>query len=68
MHVLADLEGLERKYSDCLVVIGIDSLIFRRRTPRNLNRAIQRYGIRHPVANDDLVIWRTRWPKRGQRA
>ncbi len=68
IHVLADLEGLERKYSDCLVVIGIHSPKYpNEKNSENLNRAIQRYGIRHPVANDeDLVIWRTcaarAWP------
>ncbi|MEJ2685929.1 MAG: thioredoxin-like domain-containing protein [Gammaproteobacteria bacterium] len=68
VHVLADLRYLEEKYRDGLTVIGVHSPKFpRERVGRQVQKAINRYHIRHPVANDpELSLWRTygikAWP------
>src|SRR4029453_8448180 len=68
MHVLPDLKRLEAKYPDELVVIGVPSPKFdNEKSVDNLRRIVQRYGIRHPVAQDaDFRIWRAytvrAWP------
>lgn len=60
MHVIPDLERLEEKYADSLVVIGVHSAKFENeRGTDAIRQAILRYGVRHPVANDrDLKVWR----------
>ena len=59
MHVLEDLERLECKYRDELVVIGVHSAKFdaEKHTDR-IREAILRYGIDHPVVNDaEMRVW-----------
>lgn len=60
MHVLPDLQRLEKKYSKELVVIGVHSAKFsEERETRNIREAVLRYGIKHPVINDNrLEMWR----------
>lgn len=70
MHVLAELEEVEKKISieDGLVVIGIHSAKFtNERSSKNVLSAVQRYNITHPVINDvTLRMWNnmgiTCWP------
>ena len=60
MHVLPDLEYLEEKYANELVVIGVHSAKFENeKDAENIRQAILRYEIKHPVINDaDMLIWR----------
>lgn len=68
LHVLPDLKYLENKYPDSLAVIGIHSPKFENeRRPAQLQKAINRHHIRHPVANDPrFQLWRAygikAWP------
>jgi DNA-binding beta-propeller fold protein YncE len=68
LHILPDLQRLEEKYRDELVVIGIHSAKFtNERVSDNIRRIVVRYGIEHPVANDaEFRIWRAygvrAWP------
>ncbi len=68
MHVIPDLKRLEAKYPNELVVIGVHSAKFlNERDTENIRQAILRYGLEHPVVNDDeFRIWRTygvrSWP------
>jgi thiol-disulfide isomerase/thioredoxin len=68
MHVLPDLRYLEKKYPDTLTVIGIHSPKFENeRIATQLQKAINRHHIRHPVANDTkFQLWRAfgikAWP------
>lgn len=58
-HILADLEYLEKKYANQLVVIGVHSPKFlAERDTANIRKKVAEYKIKHPVANDaDQVIW-----------
>lgn len=60
MHVLPDLEYLEEKYADELVVIGVHSAKFdNEKDSEAIREAILRYEISHPVINDaNMVLWR----------
>jgi len=60
MHVLPDLEYLEKKYPNQIVVIGVHSAKFdNEKETGNIRKAILRYEIEHPVVNDaEMVIWR----------
>ncbi|HFD79855.1 MAG TPA: redoxin domain-containing protein [Gammaproteobacteria bacterium] len=68
MHVLPDLRYLENKYPESLTVIGVHSPKFENeRVGAQLQKAINRYHIRHPVANDpSFQLWRAygikAWP------
>lgn len=68
MHVLPDLRYLENKYPDTLTVIGVHSPKFENeRAPEQLQKAINRHHIRHPVVNDTkFQLWRAygikAWP------
>ena len=68
MHVFPQLRKLEEKYSNELVVVGVHSAKFTaEKDTHNVRKAILRYEIEHPVANDsDFVIWQTyavrAWP------
>jgi len=71
MHILPDLEHLERKFAGRpFVVIGVHSAKFDNEADRmNVRAAAQRYGIRHPVVvDDDMRLWRAfgarSWPTR----
>ena len=59
MHLLPELEKLERAYTRELVVIGVHSPKFdAERDSDRVVEAIRRYGIRHPVINDkDRILW-----------
>jgi len=60
MNVIPDLNRLEEKYPNELVIVGVHSAKFyAEQKGENIRQAILRYGIRHPVVNDkDLIIWR----------
>lgn len=59
MHNLPDLQYLETKYHNSLTVIGIHSPKFpNEHIAENIQKAINRYDIRHPVANDPgMKLW-----------
>ncbi|XP_020591433.1 NHL repeat-containing protein 2 isoform X2 [Phalaenopsis equestris] len=69
MHVLPDLEFLEKKYSDKpFTVIGVHSAKFdNEKDLEAIRNAVLRYNITHPVVNDgDMYLWRelgvSSWP------
>lgn len=69
MHVLPDLEFLERKYKDMpFTVVGVHSAKFdNEKDLEAIRNAVLRYGISHPVVNDgDMYLWRelgiNSWP------
>jgi thiol-disulfide isomerase/thioredoxin len=68
MHTLPDLRYLEKKYSETLTVIGVHSPKFENeRIGTQLQKAINRNHIRHPVVNDTTFqLWRSygikAWP------
>jgi hypothetical protein len=59
MHVIPQLRKLERKFDKELVVIGVHSAKFAsEKETDNIRQAVLRYGIRHPVVNDDrFATW-----------
>ena len=67
-HVLPDLQRLQAKFADVLVVIGVHAAKFdNEKSTENIRRTLQRLGIRHPVANDaEFRIWQAytvrAWP------
>jgi thiol-disulfide isomerase/thioredoxin len=68
LHILPDLERLEREFADALVVVGVHSAKFANEGEQdNLRRIVQRYEIAHPVVNDrDYAVWQAyavrAWP------
>ena len=66
LHVIPDLQKLEKKYPNELVVIGVHSAKFtNEQDSDNIRQAILRYGIEHPVVNDaQFSIW-TKYGARG---
>jgi DNA-binding beta-propeller fold protein YncE len=69
MHLLPELAALEEKYAGQPVLfIGVHSPKFSyEQQATNVQQAIARYGIRHPVVNDpELLLWRrigiSGWP------
>ncbi len=68
IHILPDLEKLEKKYPNELVVIGVHSAKFpAEKETKNIREAILRYHIEHPVVNDaNHKLWSaygvTSWP------
>ncbi|KAH9755575.1 protein SUPPRESSOR OF QUENCHING 1 [Citrus sinensis] len=69
MHVLPDLEFLEKKYKDMpFTVVGVHSAKFdNEKDLEAIHNAVLRYGISHPVVNDgDMNLWRelgvNSWP------
>lgn len=53
MHVIPQLRGLESKYRDEMVVVGVHSAKFpAERATANVREAVLRYGVAHPVIND----------------
>ena len=60
MHLVPDLRQLEEKYARELVVIGVHSAKFENeKQSSQILDAIVRYGVRHPVVNDNaLEIWK----------
>jgi len=67
MHVVTDLKMLEERYPE-LVVIGVHTAKFENEMRvENIEKAIMRYGIEHPVIVDsDRTLWRAygirAWP------
>lgn len=59
IHVIPDLKRLEAEYPDSLVVIGVHSAKFDNEgETENIRRIVQRYGVEHPVINDqDFEVW-----------
>lgn len=59
MHVIPDLKKLEEKYGKELAVIGVHSAKFsNEKSTENIRKAAQRYGLEHPIANDNgFKIW-----------
>ena len=59
IHIIPDLKKLEAKYNKELVVIGVHSAKFENEgETENIRKIILRYGIEHPVINDDkFKIW-----------
>ncbi|KAG8648320.1 hypothetical protein MANES_09G177500v8 [Manihot esculenta] len=69
MHVLPDLEFLEKKYKDMpFTVVGVHSAKFdNEKDLEAIRNAVLRYNISHPVVNDgDMYMWRelgiNSWP------
>lgn len=68
IHILPDLEKLEKKYANELVVIGVHSAKFENeKDTASIRKAILRYEIAHPVVNDaEHKIWNryrvSSWP------
>uniref|UniRef100_M4EGL8 Thioredoxin domain-containing protein n=1 Tax=Brassica campestris TaxID=3711 RepID=M4EGL8_BRACM len=69
MHVLPDLEFLEKKYADKpFTVVGVHSAKFdNEKDLEAIRNAVLRYDISHPVVNDgDMYMWRelgiNSWP------
>jgi thiol-disulfide isomerase/thioredoxin len=68
MHILPELKRLEHAYPKNLVVIGVHSAKFEaEQDSKNIEEAIRRYQIEHPVINDaGHVLWDrfrvTSWP------
>ncbi|OMP09371.1 hypothetical protein COLO4_05541 [Corchorus olitorius] len=69
MHVLPDLDFLEKKYKDKpFTVVGVHSAKFdNEKDLEAIRNAVLRYGITHPVVNDgDMYLWRelgiNSWP------
>jgi DNA-binding beta-propeller fold protein YncE len=60
LHILPDLVRLEAKYPGVLVIIGVHSpKFFHEKSDAAIRKAILRYRVDHPVANDaNLVMWR----------
>jgi thiol-disulfide isomerase/thioredoxin len=60
MHVIPDLQRLEAKYPDELVVVGVHSAKFRHEGENaSVGRIVERYELEHPVVNDPgFVLWR----------
>jgi len=62
MHMLPDLKWLENKYrGKPFVVIGVHSAKFdNEQNPENIQEALDRYEIEHPIIIDEkMIIWRS---------
>ena len=70
LHIIPDLEKLEKKYANQLVIIGVHSGKYdNEKDTENIRHFILRYQIAHPVYNDaDFAVWRAynvnAWPTR----
>ncbi|MDZ4765905.1 MAG: thioredoxin-like domain-containing protein [Chloroflexota bacterium] len=68
IHMIPTLERLEAKYGAALVVIGVHSAKFDNEGETdNVRQIVKRYGLAHPVINDDqFIVWRSysvrAWP------
>ncbi|MCY3831634.1 MAG: thioredoxin-like domain-containing protein [Chloroflexi bacterium] len=68
LHVIPVLEQVEQKFAEEVVVIGVHSAKFENEgQTENLRQIVQRYGIHHPVVNDnEFAVWRgfgaNAWP------
>ncbi len=59
LHVIPVLEQVEQKFAEEVVVIGVHSAKFDNEgQTENLQQIVQRYGIHHPVINDnEFEVW-----------
>ena len=59
IHIIPILRGIEEKYPERVVVIGVHSPKFaEERNAASVQDAIARYGLRHPVVHDpQMSIW-----------
>jgi DNA-binding beta-propeller fold protein YncE len=59
MHIMPDLEKLEEKYKNQVVVIGVHSPKFdNEKNTEAVRKAVLRYELKHPVVNDaEKKIW-----------
>lgn len=68
MQVIPDLEYLEHKFGNSLLIIGVHSAKFQgEQGNERILAAAQRFGLKHPVINDsDFAIWKSfgvrAWP------
>lgn len=68
IHTLPDLDKLEKKWANELVVIGVHSPKFdNEKSTASIRKALLRYEVTHPVVNDsERKIWETygvdSWP------
>ncbi|MGC8825790.1 MAG: alkyl hydroperoxide reductase, partial [Anaerolineae bacterium] len=68
MHVLPQLRELEHRFGDALLVIGVHAGKFpAERVTANIQQAVMRLGVDHPVVNDrQFRIWQAHavraWP------
>ena len=68
IHIIPDLERLEREFDEELVVIGVHSAKFSQEgATENIRQVVLRYDLEHPVVNDrDFQVWQTwgaqAWP------
>ena len=59
MHIFPQLRKLEKKYANELAVVGVHTAKFpNEKATENLQKAVQRYELEHPVINDtDFEVW-----------
>ncbi len=58
MQIVPDLNYLEEKYGNKLLIIGVHSAKFKgEANDARILSAAQRFGIHHPLLNDDFTIW-----------
>ncbi len=68
MQIVPDLDYLEQKFGDKLLIIGVHSAKFKGEQGNDrILAAAQRFGLKHPVINDsDFAIWKSygveAWP------
>jgi DNA-binding beta-propeller fold protein YncE len=68
IHTLPDLAKLEEKYPGVLVVVGVHTPKFpNEKKTASIQKAVQRYQVKHPVVNDaEQAIWNrfrvSSWP------
>ncbi len=68
MQVIPDLEYLEHKFGNSLLIVGVHSAKFQgEQGSERILAAAQRFGLKHPVVNDsDFAIWKSfgvrAWP------
>jgi sugar lactone lactonase YvrE len=68
IHIIPDLEKLQKQYADQLVIIGVHSAKFQNeKDAANIRSAVLRYHIEHPVVVDNnLQVWNSygvnAWP------
>jgi thiol-disulfide isomerase/thioredoxin/DNA-binding beta-propeller fold protein YncE len=60
LHVIPDLKRLEAEYPESLVVVGVHWAKFdRERQLDAIEQSVLRYGVVHPVVNDEFELIRT---------
>jgi DNA-binding beta-propeller fold protein YncE len=68
MHIIPELQKLEKAWPNELVVIGVHSAKFAsEKQTQNIKEAVLRYGVKHPVVNDSqFAVWNSfgvnAWP------